>query len=55
MKVNELKELLADIPDETEIDFLGYGSGAAFYERVTPQDFIYSYEQKTLIIKADWN
>lgn len=55
MKVKDLKELLTRIPDDTEIDFLGYAMGGTFYERTRPEDFIYSADQKTLVIKADWN
>lgn len=55
MKVKELIELLQRLPEEAEVDFLGYSMGSTFYERVRPEDFIYSDEQKTLVIKADWN
>lgn len=55
MKVKDLKFLLSKLPEDTEIDFLGYSNGISFYERVWPDNFIYSAEQKTLIIKADWN
>lgn len=54
MQVKDLKLLLDKIPDETELDFLGCNSDGSFYERVRPEDFIYSENQKTLIIKTDW-
>lgn len=55
MKVKELIELLQKVPEDADVDFLGYGMGSTFFERVRPEDFIYSEDQKTLVIKADWN
>lgn len=55
MKVKELIELLQKVPEDSDVDFLGYGMGSTFFERVRPEDFVYVEEQKTLVIKADWN
>ena len=53
LTVKELKALLEKLPDDTEVDFLGYGMGGTFYEHVRSSDFIFDVGKNILIIKAD--
>jgi len=57
MKLNELIEYLQTLPQEAEVEFLGYAAGFDFVERVQKSDFevIDIAGEPIVRIKADWN
>jgi len=57
MKLNELIEYLQTLPQEAEVEFLGYSCGSDFVERVQKSDFevIDIAGEPIVRIKADWN
>lgn len=55
MTVKELKAHLDRFPEDAEVEFYGYAAGFHFHEKTTENDFVYSEDQKKVIIQADWN
>jgi hypothetical protein len=55
MTVDELRKILDTLPNNTEIEFIGYAQGREFIEKAAPSDFVYDKWNSALMIKTDWN